>query len=130
MVSGLLFLIRQGVINQFYEREIGPGTEWANEISIALENSQIVLLLISSDFLASDYPYDVETKRAIARYEAGEVRVLPVILRPVDWSASPLAKMQVLPRDGQPVSRWADRDEAWLSVIQGIRQVVEQIQME
>ena len=60
----LTFLIRQGVINRFYEREIGPGTEWANEISIALENSQIVLLLISSDFLASDYPYDVETRES------------------------------------------------------------------
>ena len=75
LMQHLTFLIRQGVINRFYEREIGPGTEWANEISIALENSQIVLLLISSDFLASDYPYDVETRRAIARYEAGEVRV-------------------------------------------------------
>jgi hypothetical protein len=64
-------------------------------------------------------------KRAIERHEAGAERVIPVILRSVDWQASPFARLQVLPKDGKPVTLWPDRDEAFTDVAKGIRRAVE-----
>ena len=81
----------------------------------------VVLLLVSADFLASDYCYDVEMKRALERRETGDVVVIPVILRPCDWTHAPFANFQALPRDGKAVTSWPNRDEAWTSVAQGIR---------
>src|SRR5262249_10559694 len=79
------------------------------------------LLLISSDFLASDYCYDVEVKTAMKRHDDGEARVMPVILRPVDWKGAPFGKLQALPKDARPVTDWSNRDEAFLDIAQGIR---------
>jgi len=122
-------LHRQGVIDVFNDRRIVAGTEWAQEISLALENAQVILLLISANFLASDYAFGVETRRALSRHENGEAIVLPVLLRPVDFSDSPLASLQVLPSDGRPVSIWENQDEAWVNVIQGLRKAVSDFAM-
>jgi hypothetical protein len=97
------------------------------EISEHLETADVVLLLISSDFIASDYCYDVEMTRALARHEAGEARVIPVILRPADWQTERLARLQALPTDAKPVNEWRDRDAAFLDVTRGIRRVVEEL---
>jgi hypothetical protein len=95
--------------------------EWKMEIDENLESAEIVLLLVSADFLASDYCYDVELKRALDRHKKGELVVIPIILRPVDFEDSPFAKLQALPTDARPVTSWPDRDEAWLNVARGIR---------
>ena len=121
----LALLRRQGFIHQWHDRRIGAGQEWAEAIDVNLESAQIILLLVSADFIASDYCYDKEMARAIERHEAGEVRVIPVILRAVDWKDAPFAKLQAHPKDGEPVTAWADRDAAWLDVAQGIRKAVE-----
>src|SRR5262245_30109477 len=78
-------LRRQGVIGDWHDRRIGAGQEWAGAIDAHLDSARIILLLISADFLASDYCYDIELKQAMARHAGGEARVIPVILRPVDW---------------------------------------------
>jgi len=117
-------LRRQGVISEWHDRKITAGSEWAGEISKYLEEADIVLLLISSSFMASDYCHDLEMGRALERHEEGTARVVPIVLRPVDWKGAPFAKLQMLPRDAKPVSQWSDRDEAWLNVTQGIRNVV------
>lgn len=75
--------------------------------------------------MASDYCYDIEMQRAIARHNAGTARVIPIILRPCDWKDSPFSKLQVLPKDAKPVTQWSDRDAAFLDVVQGIRRAVE-----
>ena len=80
-----------------------------------------------SDFLASDYCYDVEVKRAMERHDAGEARVIPVILRPVDWKGAPFGKLQALPRDARPVTEWPNRDQAFLDIAQGIRAAAEEL---
>lgn len=129
LMQHLNSLQRQGVINVFDDRRIVSGSEWANEISLALEQAQIILLLISADFLASDYAYGVETGRALGRHQGGDATVLPVMVRPVDISGSPFATLSLLPSDGRPVSTWPNRDEAWVKVIQGIRRAVSQTQM-
>ena len=85
------------------------------------------MLLVSADFVASDYCYDVEMKRALERHDAGKARVIPIILRAVDWHSVPLGKLQALPKDGKPVTLWPDRDSAWNDVATGIRKVVEQL---
>jgi hypothetical protein len=103
---------------------IGAGEEWKGAIDRNLEEAQIVLLLISPDFLASAYCYDIETKRAVERHDRGEARVIPVILRPCDWHEAPFGKLQALPRDGKAVTSWRNRDEAWKDVAQGIRRAV------
>ena len=122
----LVMLRRDGVISEWHDRRIGAGTEWAGQIDQHLETASIILLLVSPDFLASDYCYDVEVKRALERHGAGEARVIPVILRPCDRQAAPFAKLQAVPRDGRPVTRWPDRDDAFLDVTRGIRAAVEE----
>ena len=81
----LSLLKRQGIIAGWHDRQIGAGEEWKGQIDRNLESAQVVLLLISPSFLASDYCYDIEMKRAIERHDHGEAKVVPIILRPVDW---------------------------------------------
>lgn len=123
----LSILKRGGVIQDWHDRRIGAGTEWAGQIDAHLNTAHIILLLISADFLASDYCYDVEMTRAMERHHAGEARVIPVILRPVDWQGAPFGKLQALPTDARPVTSWANRDEAFKDVAQGIRAAVAEI---
>ncbi len=121
----LSLLKRQGFIDEWHDRRIAPGREWAGEIDDNLNSAAIILLLVSPDFLASDYCYDREMKRALERHDAGEARVIPVILRKVDWEGAPFSRLQALPRDGKPVRSWSDEDEAFFEVAQGIRKSVE-----
>jgi len=122
----LKLLQRQGLISVWTDRKIAAGEEWKGKIDDNLESARIILLLVSADFIASDYCYDLEMTRALARHNANEARVIPVILRAVDWHPAPFAKLQSLPKDGQPVTLWPDRDSAWLDVEKGIRKVAEE----
>ena len=85
----------------------------------------LVLLLISPDFMASDYCYDVEMVQALLRHESRQARVVPIILRQVMWDKSPFAKLQALPTDGKPVKAWENLDAALDNVARGIRAAVE-----
>jgi tetratricopeptide (TPR) repeat protein len=123
----LSLLQRQGIIQPWHDREITAGRDWEGAIDDNLEKAELILLLISSDFLDSDYCYDIEMKRALARHEAGDAWVVPVHLRRVDWKNAPFTHLQALPTDAQPVTAWADRDQAFTNVAQGIRQVAQAI---
>src|SRR5262245_62374587 len=120
-------LQRQHVIGAWHDRRIGAGKEWEKEINEHLYRADIILLLVSSDFLASDYCYDVEVKTAMERNDNGEARVIPIILRPVDWKGALFGKLQALPKDARPVTDWPNRDEAFLNVAQGIRVAAEEL---
>ena len=121
----LSLLKRARVIDEWHDRRIGAGDEWAGAIDAHLNSAAVILLLVSADFLASDYCYDLEMTRALERHDAGDARVIPVILRSVDWRGAPFAKLQALPKDGKPVTSWPDQDEAFTDVARGIRKVVE-----
>jgi len=127
----LRLLERRGLITSWHDREIHAGDDWAQKIDTYLENAQIILLLISADFLASDYCYDVELQRALERHSIGEAHVIPIILRPVDWKQDlTLSSLQALPTDGKPITTWPSPpyyDEAFEDIAQGIRQVVENL---
>ncbi|MCY7391159.1 MAG: TIR domain-containing protein [Leptolyngbyaceae cyanobacterium CAN_BIN12] len=126
--SHLSNLRRQGKIAAWNDRAVEAGTEWDAEIKAQLEAAGVILLLVSSRFMASEYCYDIEMKRALERHEEGTARVIPIILKPVDWKDSPFSKLATLPKDAKPITKWDDRDEAFLSVVQGIRRAVESLQ--
>ena len=94
-------LKRQSVISLWHDRSISAGNEWAGQIDQHINSAQIILLLVSADFLSSDYCYDIELSRALERHKAGEATVIPIILRPVDWRGSPFSKLQALQRNRQ-----------------------------
>jgi len=120
----LALMKRQGIVATWHDRRITPGAEWSDEIDRRLELSRLMLLLVSSSFLASDYCYGKEMSLALERHFRGEALVIPVIVRPVDWRSAPFAKIQGLPLDLRPVTSWANRDEAWTDVAQGIRRAI------
>ncbi|NEU71868.1 toll/interleukin-1 receptor domain-containing protein [Hassallia byssoidea VB512170] len=125
LATHLSLMKRKGVIEAWHDREITAGAEWANAIDDNLNAADIILLLVSANFLASDYCYDIEMQRAMERHEAKEARVIPIILKPTDWSDAPFAKLQALPKNAKAVTTWQDKDEAFLNIAQGIRRVVE-----
>jgi hypothetical protein len=127
LVKHLSLLKRQGVIRDWHDRQITAGTEWAGAIDAHLQSAQIILMLVSADFMASDYCYDVEMQRAMERHEAREARVIPVILRPVDWQGAPFGKLQALPTDGKPITNWPNQDAAFVNVARGIRAVAQEL---
>jgi hypothetical protein len=131
LATHLKLLERQGVISSWHDRKISPGTDWAKDIDENLRTADIVLLLISSDFLASDYCYDEELQQALANHKNGRTRVVPVVLRPCDWTSAPFGNLQALPiahgAGAKPVTIWDDRDEAFLAIAQGIRRVAQDL---
>ncbi|MBD2102948.1 toll/interleukin-1 receptor domain-containing protein [Leptolyngbya sp. FACHB-261] len=127
LAKHLRSLQRQGIISAWYDRQISPGAEYANEIDEHLNTAQVILLLVSPDFIDSDYCHDVEVKRAMERHRTGEARVIPVVLRPVDWRGAPFSKLRPLPKDAQPVTTWQNQDAAFLNVAQGIELAVKEL---
>jgi hypothetical protein len=123
----LAMLRREGAIREWHDRKIGAGQELDPTIRRNLEGARIILLLVSPSFIASEYCWGKEMARAMEKHRAGEARVIPVILRPVDWDGAPFRGLLALPRDAKPVTSWRHRDEAWLDVAKGIRGAVEDL---
>lgn len=117
----LAMLKNQGLIEAWHDRRIKVGDEFGNSISAELERADVILLLVSPEFLASKYCYEIEMTRAMERQDAGQARVIPVILRHCDWHAAPFGKLLAAPKDGKPVKSWSDIDEAFLDVVKMIR---------
>jgi hypothetical protein len=119
-------LKRQGLISTWHHQHITPGTNWARASDQHLEQASLILLLVSADFLACDYCYQIIMKNAMARHEAEEAQVVPIVLRPCDWSHAPFAMFQCLPHNEKAITTWRNRDLAWNDVIRGIRQVIDE----
>ncbi|HEX6012094.1 MAG TPA: TIR domain-containing protein, partial [Geminicoccaceae bacterium] len=127
----LKLLARTGALQLWTDRRITAGTEWKGEIDENLERADLILLLVSADFMNSDYCYDIELKRALERHEASEARVVPIIVRKVAWYSAPFGKLQALPADGKVVDRGtggrAARDAAWSAVAEGLERVLREL---
>lgn len=121
----LALLKRQGLIEAWHDRRILAGSDLDQAISQNLEAADIVLLLVSADFLASDYCYSREMQRAMQRHESGDAVVIPVILKPCDWHSAPFGKLLATPRDGKALTSWANLEEAFADVASHIRKRVE-----
>ena len=117
-------LRRQGLVRDWNDREIVPGHDWNEEIAAALEGADIALLLVSNDFLNSDYCTGVELARALERHRQRSLAVIPVIVRASDWTAL-LGELQALPPDGKPIASYSSRDDGYLDVVRGLRGLIE-----
>jgi hypothetical protein len=120
-------LKRVGLIDDWHDRRIGPGQAWAGAIDENLEKADIILLLVSHSFVASDYCYEVEMMKALERHRNGDAVVVPVILRPVVFEDLPFAGLQALPTDARPVVKWSTRDDGFKNVVEGLRRLVKEI---
>lgn len=130
LANHLEILKWNGDISDWHDRKIPPGNEWDYEIKESLNSAQIILLLISADFIASRYCRDIEITRAMERHEAGEACVIPVILRRCLWSSAPFGKLQALPKNAAPVTdtiTWSTKDDAFTNIAEGIRRAAQEI---
>ena len=120
---------RLGLVRTWHDGKIGPGADIDREVNKHLENSDLILLLVSPDFIASDYCWSTEMLRALERHRAGQARVVPIILRPCDWQVTVFGKLNALPKDGKAVvsAAWDSRDAAFYNVALGIRKTVEEL---
>jgi hypothetical protein len=118
-------LRRDGWIDLWSDAEILPGGNWRKEIYSALEQADLVLFLISPDFIQSDFCYGIEMRRALERHADGRARVIPIVIRATDTAGAPFAQLQMLPTDSKPITGWTDRDSAWLDVARGLRRLLE-----
>ncbi len=116
----------RGLITTWHDTEIRAGEEWLRQVEIYLNSARIILLLISSDFMASEYCYSIEMKRAMGRHERGEARVIPIMLRPVLFRDEPFTRLRMLPTNGKPIVSWRNRDSAFVDVALGIEGVVQE----
>lgn len=117
----LSLLKRQGHITTWSDHRIAPGGDLEEHISAALEEADLILLLISSDFIHSEYCYGIEMTRALERHAAREAVVVPIILRPCDWQSSPFGRLKALPSEGTAVTKWPSLDDAFLDIVQKLR---------
>lgn len=120
-------LKRNSAIVEWHDRKISPGEAWEQQIADRLNQAHIILLLISSDFLASDYCYEKEMIRAMERHDRREAIVIPIILRPCIWQGGPFEKLQALPKNAKPVTSWTNQDDAFTNITEGIRETVKQL---
>ena len=123
----LSWLRRRYKLTNWYDREILPGEEWEQAIDMHLNTANLILLLISSDFMDSDYCYGKEMRRALERHRAGTCRVIPILLRPTYWEDAPFSSLQLLPTDARPITRWPDRDEAFQNVVSEISRTIKDL---
>jgi hypothetical protein len=121
----LSILRKTNVISTWHDRQILPGQEWGHQIDSHVESADVILLLVSENFLASTYCYDIEMKRALERHNEGMALVIPVILKPVDWKGAPFDKLQVLPTSARPVTKWPSKAEGLTDVAKGIRRAIQ-----
>ena len=134
LIAHLAVLEHLQLISVQADVHIKAGDKWEKEIEAYIDTSQIILLLVSPDFMASNYCYSVEMKRAIKRHELGKAKIIPLILRPTTaWQDTPLGTFQALPSGAEgpkPIVTWQFRDEGFVNISQGIREVVEELRRE
>src|SRR5713101_2817145 len=123
----LSWLKRRYQLTGWYDREILPGEEWEQAIDKNLNTAHLILLLISPDFMASDYCFGKEMRRALERHKAGTCQVIPILLRPTYWEDAPFSILQLLPTDARPITRWPDRDEAFQDVVGEINRTIKDL---
>jgi hypothetical protein len=123
----LKVLKRSSKVDVWSDRQLVAGEEWDDSIMSELRQANIILLLISVDFNASDFIWDKELAVAMARHHDGTARVVPIIMRKCSWDGLPYAALQALPRRARPVTDYPDRDVAYTEIAEGIEQLVDQI---
>jgi TIR domain/Putative peptidoglycan binding domain len=115
------------VVADWFDREITPGEDWDREILTRLESADLVIVIVSADFVASEYAFGTELTRALELHDHGRLRVIPVIGRNCRWQNLPFARLQALPEGALAISGWPDRDDAYVSVVVGVERAAREI---
>ena len=113
-----------GLVNYWYDGEIPAGEEFDSEIALRLRDAEVILFLVSADLFASQYIREKELPVALARHKRQEATVVPVIIRPTDWTFTPLGKLKALPLDGKAITEWDNQDTAFADVAENVRKIV------
>lgn len=129
LLKHLSTLRRQGYITDWYAGKVSPGEKPSEEVINHLDSARIILLLISPDYVSSDELAGIHVRRAMERHIAKEpdqkATVIPILLRSIDnWKAEPFGDLLAIPRNGKPINKWSDTDEAFAEVAKEIRRVV------
>lgn len=127
ILASILPLQRDGFIRIWYDRHLPAGTNWQDTINRNLESADIILLMVSPNYLASDFCYNLEMPKAMERVSRGEVYVIPIILSKCHWYEAPFNRLVALPTNAKPITQWRKREDAVISVTEGIRQTVNEI---
>lgn len=127
LVKFLHTLERAGVLTHWHDRKLLAGDKFDLEIKNNIENSDLVILLLSQDFLASYYCYEVELEAALRRVEAGRARVVSIVLDHCTWKDTPLKDFVVLPTDAVPLSDYVNSSKAWTKIIEDIKNICKDI---
>ena len=117
-------LKRSNKIETWNDRELIAGQEWDEEIITELNKSEIILLLISADFIASQYIWDKELAIAMKRHEDGTAHVVPIIMKNCLWQEMPFAKLQALPKNAKPVAAYDLKEDAYTEIAVSINKLV------
>src|SRR3954462_15012841 len=123
----LATLRRNGEIESWTDTMISPSEVWNESISKSLNTADLIICLISADFINSDYCYDIEMKDALTRHNSGKAQIIPIIIRSCDWSDTPFSTIQVLPTLGKPIHEWPDQDQAYMNVVDGLKKSIRAI---
>jgi len=124
LLKQLSNLQRDGIIDGWHDRKILPGEKWDDSIKKALYECEVVLFLISADFMASDYINNTEIKISLERYIKREIQIVPIILRPCLWNETEFGQFQALPKDAKPLSTWKNIDEGLLDITKAIINII------
>ena len=134
LIKHLAALKRKGTISVWHDRMIPAGGILDNEIDTKLNESNLFLMLVSNDFINSEYCFKIEYKTMLSRYDKGDVTIVPIIIRDCDWDVDRLKSFAALPPDAIPVTRNAtsksdvqQRDAAWVNVINGLKPLIENV---
>jgi tetratricopeptide (TPR) repeat protein len=127
LAKSLSGLKRYYHMTDWYDRQILAGQDWEQVIAERLDSADIIFLLISPDFIASDYCYGIEMQRALERGKEGSCLVLPILLRPTHWEGEPFGKLQLLPTNAKPITQWPDRDNAFLDVVKEVSRTIKDL---
>lgn len=122
----LSLLKREGVLDAWSFRDIEAGNDWQQKIDIHLDSADLTLLLVSPQFIASRYCWEIEMTRAVERAARRQTILVPIIIRPCDWRTAPFARFQALPENAKPISLWRPRDLGWANVASGLRKLIKQ----
>jgi hypothetical protein len=124
LITHLAGLKRAGYIESWDDRKILPGQQWNDEIANSLNNANLILFLLSADFIASEYVYKVEIQAAKEKYKRQEATIVPIIIRGCDFPNSSLSNFQALPKIGQAINTLNNRDDAWMNVINELKRII------
>jgi len=132
LVIMLASLQRRGIIDAWQDRRIEPGSEWLRSIQAAMNECQIALLLVSSDFLASEFITGNELPELFQKRKISGMRAIPIVVRECLWQSEPILQdLQALPKDGRPIISFlketGDRDHAWTDVAKAIESLAKKI---